>query len=128
MEKQPIYEIPPDKYSAEAIIRILLEPQDKICSSKPLDVSKSATYVVDTRSLGNIDDVKKDQFGIWRYSGSHPSSYEINTDDDTGEIEVEKCSEAANRSNVVYLRRLHCTHPSNTNFKRLICFLTGIFL
>ena len=27
--------------------------------------------------------------------------------------------------NVVFLRRLHCTHPSNLDFKRLICFLSG---
>ena len=31
----------------------------------------------------------------------------------------------ASGSSVVYLRRLHCTHPSNSEFKRLICLVSG---
>ena len=40
-------------------------------------------------------------------------------------MSVEKCSNEAKGDNVVYLRRLHCTHPSNPEFKRLICFVSG---
>lgn len=122
---QPIYEHPPMKYSAEQIIRILLDPQEgKVCNVKPTSVSCSATYVVDTRNLQNIEDIKKDQFGIWRYSGSHPKMFKVFTEEN-GHISIEKCCEGASGSNVVYLRRLHCTHPSNSDFKRLICFLSG---
>lgn len=42
---------------------------------KPTAVTHSATYLVDVRQLQNVDDVKKDEFGIWNYSGSHPQSY-----------------------------------------------------
>jgi len=37
---------------------------------KPTNITTSATYVVDVRSLQNADDIKKEEFGIWRYSGS----------------------------------------------------------
>ena len=121
----PIFEFPPPKYGAEYILSILLNPKidkKKICVQKPLNVTKSATYVVDIKSLKHVHDIKKDQFGIWNYSGSHPQAYRVSF---RGSLSVEKCASGATGRNVVLLRRLHCTHPSNTDFKRLICFVTG---
>ena len=120
-----IYEVPPSKYSAEQLLRILLQPDvSKICSVRPTCVSQSSTYVIDVRNFPNKDDIKKDDFGIWRYSGSHPQYFKAYEQDD-GYLKIEKCAEGATGSNVVVLRHLHCTHPSNNEFKRLICFLSG---
>ena len=124
---QPVYEVPPPKYSADYILKILLDPdidKRKICTSKPTNVTRSATYVVNIQSLKHADDIKKDQFGIWNYSGSHPQAHQVSCGDE-GHISVEICGNGATGQNVVYLRRLHCTHPSNHDFKRLICFITG---
>ena len=119
---QPIYERPPPKYSAERVIKILLQAEkSKVCQRKPTSISKSATYVVDVRNLRNQDDIKKDDFGIWNYSGSHPQPFKVFYKEG-GEITVEKRNPGVSGANVVYLR---CTHPSNADFKRLICFLTG---
>ena len=123
---QPVYERPPPKYSAERVIKILRAEKSKVCGKKPTSVSKSATYVIDVRNLQNQDDIK-DEFGIWNYSGSHPQPFKVFYDED-GEITVEKHNPGVSGANVVYLRRLHCTHPSNADFKRLICFLTGRLL
>ena len=62
----------------------------------------------------------KDQFGIWNYSGSHPKHIKCIT----RKMGICWWRSGATGPNVVYLRRLHCTHPSNTEFKRL-CFLSG---
>jgi hypothetical protein len=123
---RPINEHPPLKYNAEEIIKVLLLAEDnKICRVKPSAVTQSATYVIDTRSLQNPEDIKKDdEFGIWRYSGSHPKKFKVYTGDD-GHMKVEKCCDSASGNNVVTLRRLQCTHPSNSDFKRLVCFLSG---
>lgn len=121
-----VYEIPPMKYTAEQVLKILLDPdidKSKVCNRKPILVTKSATYVVNVKSLQHPDDIKKDQFGIWKYSGSHPQAYKVYYQD--GYMSVEKCGSGATGPSVVYLRRLHCTHPSNSNFKRLICFVSG---
>ena len=125
---QPIYEYPPAKYNAEEIFRILLKAdKSKVCEAKQSSIRKSATYVVDVRNLRNRDDNKKDEFGIWHYSGSHPQPYKVHQNED-GSLFIEKCCPGATGANVVLLRRLHCTHPSNAKFKRLICFLTGIYI
>lgn len=123
---QPVYECPPPRYSADRILQILLDPtipEDKICKVKPTGIKASATFVVDVRNLECLDDIKKDEFGIWHYSGSHPQAYRVYQEED--DMFVEKCESSAKGGNVVYLRRLYCTHPSNPEFKRLICFVSG---
>ena len=78
---QPVYENPPAKYNAEWIIKILLQlDETTVCYVKPSAVTRSASYVVDVRNLQNQDDIKKDEFGIWNYSGSH--SYKVYYEDD----------------------------------------------
>lgn len=120
-----MYEKPPPKYFAEDVIKILLKADEqKVCATRPSCVRKSATYVVDVRNLQNRDDIKKDDFGIWNYSGSHPQPFKVHENED-GSQTIEKCAAGASGANVVLLRRLHCTQPSNAEFKRLICFLTG---
>ena len=69
---------------------ILLDPMEgKICHAKPSLVSSSATYVVDTKSLQNGEDIKKGDFGIWKHSGSHPLVFNVyHQDDDKGAQKV----------------------------------------
>ena len=90
-------------------------------------ITQSATFVMDIRCLENQEDIKKDEFGIWNYSGSHPQVFKVNFKED-GYISVEKCESGARGNNVIYLRQLHCTHPSNIEFKRFICFLLGYYI
>jgi hypothetical protein len=98
---RPINEHPPLKYNAEEIIKVLLLAEDnKICRVKPSAVTQSATYVIDTRSLQNPEDIKKDEFGIWRYSGSHPKRFKVYTEDD-GHMTVEKCCDGTFGNNVL---------------------------
>ena len=61
------------------------------------------------------------EFGMWNYSGSQRQAYRVHDED----FFVEKCAPNAKGDNIVYLRRLHCTHPSNQQVKRLICFVSG---
>ena len=85
------------------VIKILLQAKrSKVCQVKPTSISKSATYVVDVRNLRNQDDVKKDEFGIWNYSGSHPQPFKIYYEEDN-EITVEKCNPGVTGTNIVYL-------------------------
>ena len=127
VDECPVYEIPPVKYAAETVIRILLNPnlEDlKICKQRPLHIITSSTYVIDLNYLKDQDDVKRDNFGIWHHSGSHNLSFEccITTD---GEVRM-RCDAANGGQWKKYsLRRLHSKHSTNHNFKRLICFLTG---
>ena len=97
-----------------------------MCSSWPLQIENSSTFVIDVTKLKHPDDVKKDFFGKWNHSGSHPLSFKARNIADE-KIEVERCAPGVS-VNVFYLRRLHCYHPSNSSFRRLIAFVSGMFL
>ena len=80
----PLFEIPPPRYSAEHIIRILLDPTippTKVCIRRPIAISKSSTFIVDLTHLENPDDVKHDSFGSWDHSGSHPQVFLVDIEE-----------------------------------------------
>ncbi len=127
MRKSQLYEPPPSKYAAERILTILLDPAlpiSKVCSVRPTNIVRSATYIIDISKLVHPDDVKNDNFGTWKHSGSHPQAYRVQVEGD-GYVRVEKCAPGATSEDVVYLRHLHSVHPSNCHFKRLIAFISG---
>ena len=129
-DDEPVYEIPPPKYQAERILKILLDPTippSKICSVRPTNISRSATYIVDVSKLKHPDDIKNDCFGSWKHSGSHPQTYKAQVEED-GYVRTEKCADGARGDTIVHLRWLHSVHPTNNSFKRLIAFLSGIYL
>ena len=120
------YESPVPKYSAEAVLKLLLNKNidhSQICTRWPVaNVTSNATFVVDITSLKHPDDVRKDFFGKWIHSGSHPFTFKASFED--GEVCVERCARGAT-GNVFYLRRLHSYHPSNTDFRRMLAFVSG---
>ncbi len=124
---QPIFEYPRTKYSAERVLKILLDPNispSKVCQERPVNITKSSTFVIDITKLDHEKDVLKDGFGKWNYSGSHPIPYRVKCFPE-GNVEAERCYPGASGQDVVQLRRLHATHPSNSNFKRMIAFISG---
>ena len=124
-----IYEIPKGTYACERLFDILFDPDidpNRICHERPMHVTRSSTFVVDLDSLKHPDDVRKDEFGKWTYSGSHLVSYSA-WKSSSGKLQFQK-STSPDAENTFSLRRIHCKHPSNTNFQRLLVFATGMLL
>ena len=121
------YGIPCQKYSSHGVLKLLLDPQidkERICGVWPIsDIVSSSMFIVDITKLKHPDDVKKDFFGKWIHSGSHTFNFKASFDED-GSVFIEKCSRGAH-GNVFYLRKLHSYHPSNSNFRRLLAFVSG---
>ena len=62
----PIFERPPPKYSANGIMKLLLDPnidESRIALKRPVGTTHNATFVVDLLKLDCPDNVKKDNFG-----------------------------------------------------------------
>ena len=94
------------------------------CQLRPTNITKTS-FVMNITNLGYPDDIKKDSFGKWSYSGSHIVPFHACIFDD-GHIDVERCAPGASGSNVYYLWRLHSVHPSNSSCRRLIALIAGI--
>ena len=122
----PIYEIPGDMYTGERILDILLNSKresNKICHQRPINIERSSTFVIDLDSLKHPDDVKKNRFGRWLYSGSHVQAY-LAWKEDGDKLNFEKAN-IDDCENTFQLRRIRCKHPSNPQFQRLLAFVTG---
>lgn len=106
---------------------MLLNPNidhKRIAKDRPIGTSHNDTFIVDLSKLPHPDDVKKDMFGKWVHSGSHPEVYKCSFDE-LGEVSVEKCAPGASGSGVYYLRRLRSYSPSNPDVRRLMAFIHG---
>lgn len=106
-------------------MRLLLGPIDqaRVCSKWPVsEIISNASFVVDVTKLRHPDDVRKDFFGKWVHSGSHPFTFKASING--SDISIEKCAPGAT-GNVFYLRRLHGYHPSNHEFRRMLAFVSG---
>ena len=85
-----------------ALKEILLDPSmptSRVYSVRPTNIVKS---IIDISQLEHLDDVKNDNFGTWKHSGSHPQLYRVHVEDD-GDLHVEKCALVATGDDVVYL-------------------------
>ena len=80
--------------------------------------------MVEVTSLKHPDDVRKDFFGKWIHSESHPFTFKAHFKE-YDYVHVEKCAPGAS-GNVFYLRRLHSYYPSNPDFRRMIAFVSGM--
>ena len=120
----PIYEVPEEMYSGEAILDMLFNTdKDRICKGRPMKINTSATFVIDIDSLRHPDDVRKDR---WIYSGSHVLAYR-SWKTSKNVFKFEKVTDyGKNDKSIFQLRRIHCKHPSNQQFQRLLAFVTGM--
>lgn len=84
-----------------------------------MSIEESSTYVVDLNSLNDPDDIKADNFGIWKHTGSHDKKFlwKLNNNN-----EVMICQHDGKQFS---LRWLHSVHPSNNEFRRMVAFITG---
>ena len=49
----------------------------RVCGVWLVDIESSSTFVIDISLLDHPDDVKKDNFGKWKHSGSHQTPYRV---------------------------------------------------
>ena len=56
--------------------------------------------------------------------GSHTDVFKCSYDADR-EIVIDRVAPGASGSNVYYLRRIHCVHPCNASFRRILAFICG---
>lgn len=110
-------------------MRTLLDPNidtAKIAKQRPLETNKSATFIVDIRSLKHCDNIKKDMISKWVHHGSPTDVFKCRFDE-LSNVHVEKAAQGAS-GDVFYLRRFHSTHPSNKHFRRIVALISGTYI
>ena len=90
-----MYEYGARVYSSEEILKILFNPKSKVCTSHPTCVKQSTTFVVNLDYLEHPEDIRKDDYGKWNYSGSHVHHFSVEkTSND--DLQIDRVLQEAN--------------------------------
>jgi len=121
----PIYERHAKGYSGEEIAMILCDPafnEDLICSTHPVLVENNVSFVVDLSKLKNPSDIRADDLGTWKCTGSRVLTFAV------------KCCEKSCRivdssyrgAIVVRVRRQYHVHATDKAFHRMIACIENV--
>lgn len=117
-----VYQNPRKGYCGEEIVKILLSPKfnsDLLCSTHPVSVQNNVSFVVDLSKLNDPNDVRSDDLGTWKCTGSRLLRFTVKIDDN------ECCivSEMSANAMVVHVRRQYHVHATDPDLHRMIAFL-----
>ncbi len=100
--------------------------QSKICTQRPLVIEGtggSCTFVINIDCLDEADDIKRDNYGVWKHTGSHDVHFQCRINSN-GDLEIGG-GDSKEGWKKYSLRRLHSKHPDNGSFRRMIATVYG---
>ena len=85
-------------------------PEDSsVCVSKPIGIRRSATFIVARKCLGNSDDIKADDLGVWVHKGKPVRSYKVSRLP-SGEVYGVELTSQGDVADVFQLTRIYYHH------------------
>ena len=120
----PIFGRPNKGYNCEQIVHILLDPfisKELISSTNPVYVHHNVSFIVDLSKLKNPNDVRADDLGSWKCTGSRISTFHVDIRDGTCCIVSNESASLTAR--VVHIRRQYHVHGTDPDLHRLIAFV-----
>jgi len=116
----PVYERPKKGYSKEQIVDVLCNPsldEKLICSTHPVLVEHNTSFVIDMTKLKDRNDVRADDLGTWRCTGSRILTISVKCNKNG--CYISKSSGSA----VVNIRRQYHVHATDSDLHRMIAFI-----
>lgn len=122
----PSYQFSSPLKPMEALDLLLnTSPEDSsVCLSKPIGVRRSATFVVARKCLGNIDDIKADDLGVWVHKGKPMRNYRVSRLP-SGEVYGVELTSQSDAADVFQLTRTYYHHKYCPTFRRTIFYAKG---
>ena len=125
----PIFGRPNKGYNCEQIVHILLDPlisEELISSTSPVYVHHNVSFIVDLSKLKNPNDVRADDLGSWKCTGSRISTFHVDIRDGTCCIVSNESASLTAR--VVHIQRQYHVHGTDPDLHRLIAFVERKYL
>lgn len=122
----PVYGHPRRGYNSEEIVHILLDPifADRLLSTThPTSVEHNVSFVIDVGSLSNPNDVRADDLGSWKCTGSRRLTFMVKFSPSACHI-VSSVSESSGKQ--VQIRRQYHVHGTDSDLHRMIAFVEDL--
>ena len=124
--KIPIFSTSDTSYSVEDAVRIILQPNQSICTQQPIGCHISSTFVIDLSTLDE-QDIKADDLGVWKNQGVRSTYCSIKCENE----KIQKITVLGNnkpavmRSFIYRLKRTYWIHTEDNRVSRRIFELEG---
>lgn len=118
----PIYERTTKSYSREEIACILCNPalsEELICSTQPVSIENNVSFVIDLSKLKDPNDVRADDLGAWKCTGSRILQCIVKCSNSTCHVVSKLCPGATKIS----IRRQYFVHATDHDLHRMIAFV-----
>ena len=122
----PVYGYPKHGYNSEEIIHILLDPifKDKLLSkTHPVSVEHNVSFVIDLTSLSSPNDVRADDLGSWKCTGSRRLTFMVKFGPTTCHV---VSSVSGSGGTQVQIRRQYHVHGTDSDLHRMIAFVENL--
>ena len=130
----PVYSWGSVEYTIGDIAELLIIQnfsEDKVAKAQPIGVCHNASFLIDLSQLGNKDDIKADDLGVWASMGTPSRLVVVNEKNCSLSVEVlprgRKLGEVPEklRRNVFRISRGYYRHPQPCDFHRVINVVKG---
>ena len=125
----PVYSWSRKAYSCKGLVRLLLQDYEPefLCISQPVNVAHNVSFLVGNCMMKNKDDLKCDDMGVWKRTGSPSKWFSIKRDEnnDVAEIVPLQGKPGPKDDNVYQLRRIYYVNGSDRDVRKVISTLQG---
>jgi len=121
----PIYECHTKGFSGEKLAAILCDPtldEELICSTHPVLVENNVSFVVDLMKLKNPNDIRANNLGTWKCTGSRLLTFAVKCSDKGCRVVNESYCGAT----IVKMRRQHHVHATGRAFHRMMVCIESV--
>jgi len=117
-----VYEYPTKGYSQEEIACIFCHPalqEELLCSSQPVCVENNVSFVVDLSKLKDPNDVRADDLGAWKCTGSCTLQFFVKCSNSACHV-ITKLSPGATN---VSIQHQHFVHATDCDLHQMIAYV-----
>ena len=129
----PVFSWKKDAYTREELVRILLEDHEteRLCISQPINIQNNVTFLIDNAKIKNLDDIKCDDMGSWKRTGTPKNLFSVyrNKDGSFKRIKhVTRVETSATEldSKMYILKRTYYVNNSSDDLRKIISTLQGM--
>ena len=125
----PVFSWTRKAYTCQGLVKLLLQEYEPevVCISQPVNVAHNVCFVVDNTMLKSRDDLKCDDMGAWKHTGSPTKWFYVKRNEDNAieEIVPLQGKPGPKDHDVYQLRRVYYVNASDGDVRKIISTLQG---
>ena len=123
----PLFALGREPFDGRELMAILTRtyPDETLCTAPPVHVAHNAAFLLSLPRFSNFNDIKCDEMGIWKHTGSPKRNFCVIRDREGTIKKIKLCDTGV--SGTHELKRIYFTNSSDKDVKKILSTVTGMF-